>query len=86
MSLSICSSCPSEVRTRCSRFNNPLHKPKKKGEQPILSEHEKVCILLKNIYVAQGHEEIFYEGGIIEGGKEIDLEQSREKLDTPRTT
>jgi hypothetical protein len=86
MSLSICPSCPSEVRSRCSSFNLPLHKAKK-DEKPILSEHEKACILLKHIYVCEGHEEVFYEGGRLELGIEKEgeingTEQSRNHVDS----
>jgi hypothetical protein len=68
MSLSICSSCPSTLRSHCSRFNYSLHHPKKKDVKPVLSEFERVCIFLKSIYVAEGKEYVFYEGGVMELG------------------
>jgi hypothetical protein len=68
MSLSICSTCPSTLRSHCSRFNYSLHHPKKKDIKPVLSEFERVCIFLKSIYVAEGKEYVFYEGGVMELG------------------
>lgn len=68
MSLSICNSCQSDLRSRCTRFNYPLHHPKKKDAKPVLSEFERACILLKHIYVVTGKEYVFYEGGILELG------------------
>lgn len=63
---STCGNCPLDLKSRCSRFNYPLHHPKKKGEEPVLSEVERACILLKHIYVIPGKEERFYEGGRLE--------------------
>jgi hypothetical protein len=65
MTLPICASCPPDLRSRCTAFNNPLHKARK-GEKPTLAEHEKACLLLKHIYVTQGNESLVYECGILE--------------------
>ena len=39
-----------------------------KGVKPVLSEFERVCLFLKSIYVAEGKEYVFYEGGVMELG------------------